>query len=264
MCIPPIADADSMALVSDKGRLAHFLEAHHLATPTTLRCSPSHDVPDLVALQFPVLIKPAQGANGRGIKRFETAASLLEYFEAETVGEDYIIQRYIDGYDIDCSVLCSEGEILAYTIQKGLAVESGDYKSPTKIEFLHDQAVYDLVCRMLRKLGWSGIAHIDLRYDAVSGKVNIIEINPRYWGSLPGSLVAGVNFPHLACLAARDISFSVPEYRHVKYAAAKTALRLVREKIFKGAKTDIRLGETDLPNMLKDPLPEIIRLFSKC
>ncbi|MDX2457717.1 MAG: ATP-grasp domain-containing protein [Gammaproteobacteria bacterium] len=262
--IPPIADADSFALVSDKGRLAHFLEAHNLASPCTLRYIPPHDVPDLTALQFPALIKPAEGANGRGIKRFETASSLLEYFEAEAVDEDYIIQNYIDGYDIDCSVLCSDGEILAYTIQKGLAVGCGDYQAPTEIEFLHDQAVYDLVSRMLRKLSWSGVAHIDLRYDAVSGKINIIEINPRYWGSLPGSLIAGVNFPHLACLATQNISFLAPDYHHVKYAAAKAALRLIRDKIFKGVKTDIRIGDTDLPNVLKDPLPEIVRLFFRC
>lgn len=68
-------------------------------------------------------------------------------------------------------------------------------------------------------LQWNGIANLDLRYNSQTGQLNVLEINPRIWQSLMGSLSVGVNFPYLLYLLSSDISFapvSYPEKYYVK------------------------------------------------
>ena len=47
----------------------------------------------------------------------------------------------------------------------------------------------------MQALKWSGIVNIDFIYDENDKQAKILEVNPRYWQSLLGSLFAGVNFP---------------------------------------------------------------------
>ena len=60
-------------------------------------------------------------------------------------------------------------------------------------------------------LQWNGVANIDLR-ETADRQIHVIEINPRYWGSLSASIYAGVNFPYLAILDCIGESFAVPNY----------------------------------------------------
>jgi hypothetical protein len=48
--------------------------------------------------------------------------------------DEFIIQEYTEGEDMDCSVFCREGKILAYAIQKGIYVNTESYLSHTAIE----------------------------------------------------------------------------------------------------------------------------------
>ena len=53
--------------------------------------------------------------------------------------------------------------------------------------------------KLIRELGWSGVANIDMRFDTPHQTPLVLELNGRYWFSLQGSLIAGINFPLLAC-----------------------------------------------------------------
>ena len=46
-------------------------------------------------------------------------------------------------------------------------------------------------------MNWYGVAMVEYRQDPRDGRCKIMEINPRFWGSLPLSIAAGVDFPYL-------------------------------------------------------------------
>jgi hypothetical protein len=50
--------------------------------------------------------------------------------------------------------------------------------------------------RMLRALHWHGVAMVEFKWDEASGDFWLLEINGRFWGSLPLALAAGVDFPY--------------------------------------------------------------------
>jgi predicted ATP-grasp superfamily ATP-dependent carboligase len=168
----------------------------------------------------------------------------------------YLVQTCISGFDIDCSVLCREGGLLAYTIQQGLVPNRIPFGAADTIQFIHDQAVLSVVEKLMGQLKWSGIAHIDLRYDNKRENLHVLEINGRYWGTLFGSLCAGVNFPYLACLAAMNKPFAMPAFRDGYFASVGAHLRHTWKNPLKLA----QLHRTPLRFGLADPLPELVRI----
>ncbi|RQG90963.1 carboxylate--amine ligase [Natrarchaeobius chitinivorans] len=51
--------------------------------------------------------------------------------------------------------------------------------------------------RLLDELEWHGLAMVEFLRDPTTGEFKLMEINPRFWTSLPFTVQAGVDFPHL-------------------------------------------------------------------
>jgi predicted ATP-grasp superfamily ATP-dependent carboligase len=153
--------------------------------------------------------------------------------------------------------LCENGSILAYTIQQGLKAQYlGRLKA---MQFVRRDDVLEIGQKLLSALNWSGVAHIDFRHDARDGKAKMLEVNGRYWGSLLGSLVAGVNFPHLACLTALGISFVMPTYQLKKYIQTETAAKdFIGRLLGKSELGGFSFSETGWKFFVADPMPQVV------
>ena len=257
--VAPIPDPGAFEIAADKWLFAKFLDSHGIEHPPTI-CYSAHDGFDrqLTALRFPVLIKPAHGSYGRGIKLFKSADDLHRHFRESPPQEQFVVQTFIEGYDVDCSVLCVDGRVLAYTVQKGVVPGYSRFGAAAGIDFIHDDDAYAVASRVVSALRWSGIAHLDLRYDTQAQHVKAIEMNPRYWGSLLGSLIAGVNFPYLACLAALGREVPHTTYARKRFVAGRAALRIMTGALLGREKLAIGLGDTSFAFTLSDPLPDVL------
>ena len=211
----PLPNHDALHTAFNKWNLSIFLKEHNISAPTTVLLG---ELQQINQLTYPILVKPVDGSGGENIQKFDKPAAINFPTDRDTASKNYIVQEYIDGYDIDCNVLCHEGEILAYTVQQPLGVEAGFSPKIDKLKFVHDPAVFDLVKRTMHGLQWSGIAHLDLRYCSKTGQLYLIEINPRFWQSLMGSLSVGVNFPYLLYLLSIGADFEPVYYQEQYYA----------------------------------------------
>ncbi|MGH7279795.1 MAG: ATP-grasp domain-containing protein, partial [Candidatus Rokuibacteriota bacterium] len=52
-----------------------------------------------------------------------------------------------------------------------------------------------LALRLLEALRWRGVAMVEFRRDRRTREYRLLEINPRFWGSLPLALHCGLDFP---------------------------------------------------------------------
>ena len=68
---------------------------------------------------------------------------------------------------------------------------------------------------LLRAMNWDGVAMVEYRVDPISGEARLLEVNGRFWGSLPLAIRSGVDFPawYLASRVARDWKPSAAPYR---------------------------------------------------
>jgi predicted ATP-grasp superfamily ATP-dependent carboligase len=57
---------------------------------------------------------------------------------------------------------------------------------------------------LLKSLNWHGIAEVEFRVDLRDGIPKLMEINPRFWGSLEVAVRSGVDFPYLLYRIAMD------------------------------------------------------------
>ena len=61
--------------------------------------------------------------------------------------------------------------------------------------------------RLLSALDWHGPAMVEFKRDPRDGRFKLMEVNPRFWGSLPLAIRAGVDFPYRYYQLARGEPF---------------------------------------------------------
>ena len=259
----PLPTTEFYEIATDKGLLAGFMQRHGIPAPITL-VDLGPDLPaQLEGFPFPVLLKPIEGSGGGGITRHATPAALLRAVAALPAGSRYIVQNCLDGYDIDCNVLYHNGQLVAHSIQKGLMATGGEYAPTEAIEFVRNDAVLAVVDRLMKALRWSGVAHLDLRYDAFDHQIKVIEINTRFWLTVVGSATtAGVNFPALACLAAAGRPVVAPGFALGRYIPFVKFLKHRLRRPAAQAGLRFALRDTSVRAFLGDPLPKLCRFFA--
>ena len=261
--VAPVPHPYDLNITADKWAFASFLKRCRLPHPDTILAAAllaedgaRHD--RLGELRFPVLLKPRGGSNGIGITRFETPDPLLRRLrDNPQLLDRHIVQSLIPGHDIDCSVLCDNGRVLAYTIQRASGDITTSFRPARRIEFVEDHRVLEVVSALMTSIGWTGVAHVDLRIDARTDEVTLIEVNPRFWGSVLGSLHAGVNFPHLACLAGMGQPFDVPRFRPCRYVSGAGAIEQWLRGRFATKQAGFGVSDTVFRYVLTDPLPTV-------
>jgi predicted ATP-grasp superfamily ATP-dependent carboligase len=264
VAVAPVPDSRSFEIANNKWLLAQFLEEERIPSPPTVlvTCDDLFEQ-KLQDIEFPVLLKPASAWGGEGIERFDNAPELRRYLEQhdpERVKGRFIIQSFLPGFVVGVNVLSSNGKTLAMTMQRGIIPNTQKYAAAGAIRFIREDRFFTIAQKLISTLRWSGFANLDTLYDSRDDQLKILEINARFWGSLRGSLMAGVNFPYLACLAALGIPFTMPDYQLVRYAHSKTALRKgIAGFLGKSRETDFAFGETGLRFLLADPLAEVMR-----
>jgi predicted ATP-grasp superfamily ATP-dependent carboligase len=107
---------------------------------------------------------------------------------------------------------------------------------------------------LISELGWSGVANIDMRFDARHHMPLVLELNGRYWLSLLGSLNAGVNFPLLACEICLGELRANRKPHSARYFYGRDSVLL---SLVGGGKLRIKPQETNLRYF--DPYPDAIR-----
>jgi len=257
IALPPIPEGESFDIANDKWLLSKWANENNIPHPFTLLFRADDSIEEQIsAIDFPVIVKPRNGFGGTGIHIFQEANEFQKWYADFEHIEDQIIQSYIKGYDIDCSILCQDGKILAHTIQKSIKY-SVDYPWPYGLEFLSHDEILTIVQQIVEKFRWSGVAHLDLRYDESENRSKLIEINPRFWASVSASVFAGVNFPHLSCLWALKKELPPRKIENKIVVRTGPALKMTLNKLFK-KKNDFSFDNTFFEFILKDPLPTII------
>jgi hypothetical protein len=237
---------------TNKSALADVLTASGIPQPTTVVVAAGAPRPEgLSSLTFPVLAKPPLAGSGDGIRRFESPKELDLFLASEGWDHDWVVQEFIEGSDLCANVLCQNGQIIASTVQHAIAPSSVPFAPAPTVEFIPDSSAMSVVAKLIERLHWSGVAHIDMRLGAQDEAPRVLELNGRYWLSVLGSLQAGVNFPILACEAVLGLPKSNRRAQSTRYFSGKS---WAVSSLFGGGRYRVRPWETDLSYYVCDPL----------
>jgi predicted ATP-grasp superfamily ATP-dependent carboligase len=198
----PFADAELALQVHDKGFLASFARAHGIECPRTfLPQGPEQAAEIAPTLPYPVLVKPRHSSGGRGIVRVDRKIDLL-------AGYTRVHARYPMPIVQEC--LPPGGEALGVAVLMNFASEpkaSFVYRrvreypvtgGPSTVrESIWNPELQRCAERLLTALGWVGVAMVEFKVHPGDGRPKLLEVNPRFWGSLHHAIVCGVDFPFL-------------------------------------------------------------------
>ena len=228
-----IPDLKKIEFVRDKGNLIQFAETHGIPTPKTshfplslfpspLRGEGRVGVPrhqgekvnlelDFDSIPIPAVIKPRISSGSFGIAYVKRREDLVPLYQR--VHERYpfpLIQEWIpDGGGIFGFSALFDGasNMKAAFIHRKLRMYPVQGGPSTLREGVEHPQIMELGFSLLKSLNWKGVAMVEFKVDPRDGIPKLMEVNPRFWGSLHLAVVSGVDFPYLILKMARGERF---------------------------------------------------------
>ena len=213
----PFPDLSIFAQAADKRLTLAIAERVGVPIPKTYVVQKLDHVPRIAdEVDYPCVIKPRQSAGTRGLVYVRCKKEMDKYYEVHRVFPFPLIQEFIpNGGAYGVSVLLDRGaNPIAVFTHKRLREFPVSGGPSTLCESVRYPEIEALALRLLKELGWCGVAQVEFRVDARDGVPRLMEINPRFWGSVALPIYAGTNFPYLLCKVAlsQDIQ-SVQDYQ---------------------------------------------------
>jgi predicted ATP-grasp superfamily ATP-dependent carboligase len=231
-----IPDLEKIEFVRDKGNLIRFAEAHGIPTPKTfysprfqeeeisgpLTLSPRFRVAttgergegegvSLSSIPTPAVIKPRISSGSFGIVYVRKREDFLSSYQS--VHERYpfpLIQEWIPdgGGTFGMAALFDEASnIKAAFVHEKLRMYPVQGGPSTLREGVEHPQIMKLGLSLFKSLNWVGVGMVEFKVDPRDGIPKLMELNPRFWGSLQLAIVSGVDFPYLMVKMARQESF---------------------------------------------------------
>jgi protein-tyrosine-phosphatase/predicted ATP-grasp superfamily ATP-dependent carboligase len=111
--------------------------------------------------------------------------------------DDFLVEGNQPGSGLGLSVLCHRGTITqALQHRRVREPVDGGGSGYRRTEAVSDD-LFGMVQAMCRATALDGVAMFEFKHDERTGRCALIEVNARFWGSLPLAVAAGVDFPHL-------------------------------------------------------------------
>ncbi len=210
----PIASHDSILACSDKRSTLELALENGVSIPETRFVKNSTEL-NLAAqeMSYPCVVKPRWSVVWQKDRAFHrrggfvnssseliaTYNSIHQYFPYP------LIQEYVPGFNYSVAAVYNMGKPRAFCcikVQRAWPRNGGNscYRESVSL----DPRMKMYAEKLLESLNWHGVAEVEFRLDPRDNTPKLMEINPRFWGSLCVAMKAGVDFPYLLYKIAMD------------------------------------------------------------
>ncbi len=207
-----IPDSQKIEFVRDKGNLLRFAEAHGIPTPKTFYEPPTPTLPPWGGGEGEeYVIKPRISSGSFGIAYVRKREDLIPLYQKVHAQYPFpLVQEWIPdgGGTFGFSALFDDGSnVKAAFIHKKLRMYPIQGGPSTLREGVQHSQIMELGLSLLKSLNWTGVAMAEFKVDPRDGIPKLMEVNPRFWGSLHLAIISGVDFPYLILKMARGDQF---------------------------------------------------------
>ncbi len=184
-----LASEETLAVCADKLRLVRHCAAAGIPVPATADVDGSFK-PDEWAGP-PRVVKPRAGSGSRGVRLLREPDELRRLPRYAGL----MLQEYLPGAEYSIDVLSDgDGAVRAVVPRERMKTDSGVSVAGRT---LHDPELEQFGRLAAETIGLTWVANVQCRRD-VNGQPRLLEINPRFPGTMPLTVAAGVDMPVLA------------------------------------------------------------------
>lgn len=204
LCVPT---AEQLDLLNSKPRLAGL--AARLGVPLPESMAPGEDLDRFLDRQgLPCVIKPACGeklgltaaARYAVASTREEARAAWERF-SRLAGEPPVVQGYLPGRALGCSVLARSGQVMAAICHQRVREYPVSGGPSSCCQCVEREDIRAYAARLTAETDLTGLAMFEFKEDR-DGAPRLLECNPRVWGTFPLTRVSGSGIPLLWCALA--------------------------------------------------------------
>lgn len=160
---------------------------------------------------LPCVLKPRRGAAGIGVQFIDSHEELAAAWERGLIQENLVyetrtrlLQGFLRGEVHDVCALFCRGKPRAALTQKRVRMLPPRGGIAVLAETTDEPELRELAIDLLTAMRWHGPAQVEFRVDERDGQPKLMEVNGRFWATLELSILAGIDFPALACRMAVD------------------------------------------------------------
>jgi predicted ATP-grasp superfamily ATP-dependent carboligase len=196
-----IATVDQMRIALNKLRVSRLAAELGISVPRTRQPGSLDELNDAAAaVGYPLVIKAApEGATD--VAYVDEPAQLRTTFETYLRRNNWssaslpLVQQRIVGPGYGVFATYQDGECRRVVAHRRIREFPATGGQSTCAELVYDPVLFDLGRRLLDALAWHGVAMVEFKRHVADGIYYLMEVNPKFWGSLDLDLVAGANFP---------------------------------------------------------------------
>jgi protein-tyrosine-phosphatase/predicted ATP-grasp superfamily ATP-dependent carboligase len=128
----------------------------------------------------------------RKVRGPDALAEQLAFFEG---AREVLVQQHFHGTGAGIELLAVDGEVLVALQHLRIHERRKGGADSYRVTLPIRDDMYQAAARMVRALGYTGVIMFELKVNLTTGDWVLIEINARFWASLPLCLHAGADFP---------------------------------------------------------------------
>jgi predicted ATP-grasp superfamily ATP-dependent carboligase len=204
----PVAPFHTIKRLHKKNEVTALAASLGIPTPATIMPSNSGDIRAFCA-QYgaPVVLKRISSSGARGVFYLD-ARDVRDLNGAAPdgaqLGSDFMLQQYVPGTGYGVSMLFNRGRLRASFTHRRLREKTATGGISTIRVGVVQRELEEYARRLLESVKFHGVAMVEFKHDERTGKSWLIEVNPRFWGSLGLAIQSGVDFPNLLYRMALD------------------------------------------------------------
>jgi predicted ATP-grasp superfamily ATP-dependent carboligase len=183
--------------------LDKILTSLEIKKPDTYRARNIKDLKEVSRkIEYPAVIKLKSSSSSLGLSFVYSREQLIKRY-LQTINKyclrkkDYpIIQEYVEGTGYGVSLLYNQGDIRALFTHKRIREYPIDGGPSTARVSTRNKEMEDMAIKLLDHVEWHGVAMVEFK-QIKNNKPILLEVNPRFWGSINQAVQSGVDFPYL-------------------------------------------------------------------
>ena len=201
----PVADFSSMKIAGNKHDTILLAEKMGIPIPKTMSLPHLSDLDVFLKnINYPIVVK---GLYESGFVRYayskkDLKEKVAEIYESQRVPP--LLQEFVKGEGYGFFALFNHGKPKAIFMHRRIRERPATGGPSTCAESVYIPKLMDYGLKMLKALKWHGVAMVEFRKDSRDGTFKLMEINPKFWGSLDLAIASGVDFPYLLYKMAMD------------------------------------------------------------
>lgn len=201
-----IPDYETLELVSDKSQTFAIAKKENIPFPQSLDVNDFDELNEILdSLTYPIVIKPSRSvAESNDDKRTKLIVQyafnkqeLLKKCQDVLCYTPVILQTYFRGDGVGVEVLANHGEIiLSFQHLRLHEMPLTGGGSCLRKSVPVNPQLLEYSTRLIKRLNWHGVAMLEFKYNSETEESCLMEINGRFWGSLPLAVDSGADFPY--------------------------------------------------------------------